>query len=57
MSTPRNSKTPVEAPVARTNQVSLWSMICGIAALSIGWFIPAPFAIAAVVLGHIGLVQ
>lgn len=57
MSTPRNTKAAAEAPVARTNQLSLWSMISGIAGLSVGWIIPIPFALVAVVLGHIGLVQ
>lgn len=32
-------------------------MISGIAGLSIGWIIPVPFSLVAVVLGHIGLVQ
>jgi hypothetical protein len=32
-------------------------MITGIAALTVGWVIPLPFGIAAVILGHIGLVQ
>lgn len=32
-------------------------MITGIAALTVGWVIPLPFGIAAVVLGHIGLNQ
>jgi len=32
-------------------------MITGIAALTVGWVIPLPFGIAAVILGHIGLVE
>lgn len=54
------SKNETPAPATSTtptNQLSLWSMITGISALTIGWFIPLPFGIAAVVLGHIGLSQ
>jgi hypothetical protein len=32
-------------------------MITGIASLSIGWVLPLPFGVAAVILGHIGLSQ
>jgi hypothetical protein len=32
-------------------------MITGIAGLTVGWVIPLPFGIAAVILGHIGLVE
>lgn len=39
------------------NQVALWAMITGIAGLTVGWMVPLPFSIAAVVLGHIGLSQ
>jgi hypothetical protein len=61
MTTPKNSapatSTAPTTPAAPTNQLSLWSMITGIAALTVGWVIPLPFGIAAVILGHIGLVQ
>lgn len=61
MTTPQNkapatSSAPI-APAAPTNQLSLWSMITGIAALTIGWVIWVPFGIAAVILGHLGLAQ
>jgi len=39
------------------NQVALWAMITGIAGLTVGWMVPLPFSIAAVILGHIGLSQ
>jgi Na+/H+-dicarboxylate symporter len=55
MTTPKN--TAPATSVEPTNQLSLWSMITGIAALTVGWVIPLPFGIAAVVLGHIGLSQ
>ncbi|MEY4397201.1 MAG: hypothetical protein RLZZ40_957 [Actinomycetota bacterium] len=46
-----------EAPVApRLNQVSLWALITGIASIVL-WWIPAPFGVAAIALGHIGLVK
>jgi hypothetical protein len=48
-STPASDGPPI-------NHVALWAMITGIA----GWvffFTPTPFALVAVVLGHIGLVQ
>jgi hypothetical protein len=45
------------APAARQNLLTLWSMITGIAGLTVGWVVPLPFSIAAVVLGHIGLSQ
>lgn len=61
---PTESKKPAAAPAASqtvltepTNQLALWSMISGIVSLTIGWFIPVPTGIAAVVLGHIGLSQ
>ena len=58
MTTPKNTAPATStAPVEPTNQLSLWSMISGIAALTVGWFIPLPFGVAAVVLGHIGLSQ
>ena len=58
MTTPKNTAPATStAPAAPTNQVTLWSMITGIAALTVGWVIPLPFGIAAVILGHIGLVQ
>ena len=61
MTTPQNkapatSAAPV-APAAPTNQLALWSMITGIASLTIGWVIWVPFGIAAVILGHLGLSQ
>jgi hypothetical protein len=61
MTTPQNkapatSAAPI-APAAPTNQLALWSMITGIASLTIGWVIWVPFGIAAVILGHLGLVQ
>ena len=49
--------TAPASPAAPTNQLALWSMISGIVSLTIGWFIPVPTGIAAVVLGHIGLSQ
>jgi hypothetical protein len=52
MTTPKNT-----APTAPVNQLSLWSMITGIAAVTVGWVIPLPFGIAAVILGHIGFVE
>ena len=58
MTTPKNTAPATStAPTAPTTQLSLWSMITGIAALTVGWVIPLPFGIAAVILGHIGLVQ
>ena len=58
MTTPKNTAPATStAPTAPTNQLSLWSMITGIAALTVGWVIPLPFGIAAVILGHIGLVE
>lgn len=48
-STPASDGPPI-------NHVTLWAMITGIA----GWvffFTPTPFALIAVVLGHIGLVR
>lgn len=61
MTTPHNkapatSAAPI-APAAPTNQLALWSMITGIASLTVGWVIPLPFGVAAVILGHIGLSQ
>ena len=56
--------TENEAPVSdapastqKINHVALWAMITGIAGFTFGWFIPAPWSLAAVVLGHIGLAQ
>lgn len=49
-----NDKTPA---TPKTNQLALWSMITGIAGLVVGWMIPLPMSVAAVVLGHIGLSQ
>lgn len=58
MTTPKNAAPATStAPAAPTNQLSLWSMITGIAALTAGWVIPLPFGVAAVILGHIGLSQ
>ena len=58
MTTPKNTAPATStAPTAPVNQLSLWSMITGIAALTVGWVIPLPFGIAAVILGHIGLVE
>ena len=58
MTTPKNTAPATSiAPTTPTNQLTLWSMITGIAALTVGWVIPLPFGIAAVILGHIGLVQ
>ena len=39
------------------NQVALWAMITGVAGLTVGWMIPLPWSLAAVILGHIGLSQ
>jgi len=38
------------------NHVALWSMITGLAGLTL-WTIPVPWSLAAVILGHIGLSQ
>lgn len=58
MTTPKNTAPATStAPTVRTNQLTLWSMITGIASLSIGWVLPLPFGVAAVILGHIGLSQ
>lgn len=47
-----------ETPAAtKLNHVALWAMITGIAGLTIVWNFPAPWSIAAVILGHIGLSQ
>ena len=50
---------PATAPVTdqKLNQVALWAMITGVAGLTIGWMIPVPWSLAAVILGHIGLSQ
>jgi hypothetical protein len=50
---------PAAAPVTDTklNQVALWAMITGVAGLTVGWMIPVPWSLAAVILGHIGLSQ
>ena len=45
------------AATQQINQVALWAMITGIAGLTVGWMVPLPFSIAAVILGHIGLSQ
>jgi hypothetical protein len=45
------------AATQQINQVALWAMITGIAGLTVGWMVPLPFCIAAVILGHIGLSQ
>lgn len=48
----------VETSVAtKINQVALWAMITGIAGLTVGWSVPLPWSLAAVILGHIGLSQ
>jgi hypothetical protein len=48
----------VETPAAtKINQVALWAMITGIAGLTVGWSVPLPWSLAAVILGHIGLSQ
>jgi ABC-type amino acid transport system permease subunit len=61
MTTPKNTvpaaSTAPATPAAPINQLSLWSMITGIASLTVGWVIPLPFGVAAVILGHIGLSQ
>jgi hypothetical protein len=46
---PRTTTTPI-------NHVALWSMITGLAGLTL-WTIPVPWSLAAVILGHIGLSQ
>jgi len=49
---------PTETPTtsAPINHVALWSMITGLAGLTL-WTIPVPWSLAAVILGHIGLSQ
>jgi hypothetical protein len=49
---------PTETPTTTTpiNHVALWSMITGLAGLTL-WTIPLPWSLAAVILGHIGLSQ
>jgi hypothetical protein len=49
---------PTETPTTTTpiNHVALWSMITGLAGLTL-WTIPVPWSLAAVILGHIGLSQ
>lgn len=50
---------PADAPAGtqKINQVALWAMITGVAGLTVGWWIPVPWSLAAVILGHIGLSQ
>lgn len=50
---------PVGTPAAtqKLNQVALWAMITGIAGLTVGWMVPLPWSLAAVILGHIGYSQ
>lgn len=50
---------PVGAPAAtqKLNQVALWAMITGVAGLTVGWMVPLPWSLAAVILGHIGYSQ
>jgi hypothetical protein len=50
---------PAAAPVTdqKLNQVALWAMITGVSGLTLGWMIPLPWSLAAVILGHIGLSQ
>ena len=55
MTTPKN--TAPATSTAPNNQLTLWSMITGIASLTVGWVVPLPFGIAAVILGHMGLSQ
>lgn len=55
MTTPKN--TAPATSTAPTNQLALWSMITGIASLTLGWVIWLPFGVAAVILGHLGLSQ
>jgi hypothetical protein len=51
---PQPSQTPTTTtPI---NHVALWSMITGLAGLTL-WTIPVPWSLAAVILGHIGLSQ
>ena len=50
---PVTPTTPVATPL---NQVSLWALITGIASIVL-WWLPIPFGIAAITLGHIGLVK
>ncbi len=45
------------ADTQKVNQVALWAMITGIAGLTVGWWLPVPWSLAAVILGHIGLSQ
>ena len=53
-SKPTQTETPTTtAPI---NHVALWSMITGLAGLTL-WTIPVPWSLAAVILGHIGLSQ
>jgi hypothetical protein len=47
------TELPTKAPI---NHVALWSMITGLAGLTL-WTIPLPWSLAAVILGHIGLSQ
>jgi hypothetical protein len=47
------TETPTATPI---NHVALWSMITGLAGLTL-WTIPVPWSLAAVILGHIGLSQ
>jgi hypothetical protein len=51
--------TPTETPTATAplNHVALWSMITGLAGLTLAWTVPLPWSLAAVILGHIGLSQ
>ena len=49
--------TGTPAATQKLNQVALWAMITGVAGLTVGWMIPLPFSLAAVILGHIGLSQ
>ncbi len=50
---------PVGTPAAtqKLNQVALWAMITGVAGLTVGWMVPLPWSLAAVILGHIGYSQ
>ena len=51
--------TPTETPTttAPLNHVALWSMITGLAGLTLTWTVPLPWSLAAVILGHIGMSQ
>lgn len=57
--TETQSPAPEATPAtpAKVNHVALWAMITGVTGIAFGWMLPAPWSLAAVVLGHIGLRQ